>query len=148
MLNRTVLVGRLTRDPELRRTSSQMAVVSFTVAVDDSRKGPNGEKQTLFMSCSMFGNRAENVAKYTRKGSLIAVEGRLSQRKYNRKADGVQVTVIELIADNVEFLDPKGANASSGAPTGDFSQVGGNDFVGDEGAATDTMDVLDDDLPF
>ncbi len=147
MLNRVVLIGRMTRDPELRKTASGMSVLSFSIAVDDSRKGPNGERQTLFMNCSLFGNRAETVARFTHKGSLVAVEGRLQQRKFTDR-NGVERTVVETVADNVEFLDPKGSN-----PTYD------NGYQSDVRAeapspaaqaprADDTMVDLDDDLPF
>src|SRR5574344_2871755 len=109
MLNRVILIGRLTRDPELRKTTSGMAVASFAIAVDDNYKQPDGSKNTLFMNCSLFGARAENVVKFTRKGSLVAVQGRLNQRKYTRKTDQQVVSVVEVIADDVEFLDPKGS---------------------------------------
>ena len=153
MINRVVLVGRLTRDPELRRTASGLAVASFTIAVDDSRKGPNGEKQTIFMPVSVFGNAGENVAKYTRKGSLVGVEGRLTQRKYVRRTDNVQVTSTEIVADGVEFLEPKGTSAASGnngytpdkpAPEAPASQAQPKQ----EGKNLDSIDVVDDDLPF
>ncbi len=145
MLNRIVLVGRLTRDPELRSTTNGTPVVSFTLASDDTyRKGPNGEKQTIFMNCSMFGNRAETVQRYTHKGSLVAVEGRLTQRKYTNKQN-VQITLTEINCDNVEFLDPKGSHPAEGyspevQPSEDMSQT--------EGGSLGAIDVSDDDLPF
>lgn len=143
MLNRVILIGRLTRDPELRKTTSGTAVASFSLAVDDSYKGPNGEKNTLFMNCSVFGARGENVAKFTRKGSLVAVSGRLNQRKYNRKSDNVQMTVTEVICDSVDFLDTKSSNGSA-TPSND------NETVNEEaqGNNLDSIDVVDDDLPF
>lgn len=143
MLNRVILIGRLTRDPELRKTTSGTAVASFSLAVDDSYKGPNGEKNTLFMNCSIFGVRGENVAKFTRKGSLVAVSGRLNQRKYNRKSDNVQMTVTEVICDSVDFLDTKSSNGSA-TPSND------NETVSEEaqGNNLDSIDVVDDDLPF
>lgn len=143
MLNRVILIGRLTRDPELRKTTSGTAVASFSLAVDDSYKGPNGEKNTLFMNCSIFGARGENVAKFTRKGSLVAVSGRLNQRKYNRKSDNVQMTVTEVICDSVDFLDTKSSNGSA-TPSND------NETVSEEaqGNNLDSIDVVDDDLPF
>ncbi len=148
MLNRVVLIGRMTRDPELRRTATNnMAVVSFTVAVDDSRKGPNGEKNTLFMNCSMFGQKAENVIKFTHKGSLVAVEGRLNQRSYVRKADNVKVTVVETIAENVEFLDPKSAATNSVVPSTSNSGYQ-PDSTPAEGESGTLDDLTDDELPF
>ncbi len=152
MLNRVVLIGRMTRDPELRKTTSGLSVASFAIAVDDSYKQPDGTKNTLFMNCSIFGNKAENVAKFTRKGSLVAVEGRLNQRKYTRKTDNVQISVVEVIADNVEFLDPKGSqpsdnggySADRNAPSAPASQVEEKKDSGN----LDSIDVVDDDLPF
>lgn len=152
MVNNVVLVGRLTRDPELRKTSTGMSVASFTLACDDSRKGPNGEKVTIFMGVSVFGNAADSVAKFTRKGSLVGVVGRLTQRKYIRRNDNAEVTVTEITANQVEFLEPKGANpvADSGyqpdAPTpgGVPSQV--NSSQGSQNL--DAIDIVDDDLPF
>ncbi len=144
MLNRVILIGRLTRDPEIRKTTSGTAVASFTIAVDDSYKGPNGEKNTLFMTCSVFGARGENVAKFTRKGSLVCVQGRLNQRKYVRKTDNVQVTTTEVIADGVEFLDPKSQNPQAGVA--DTSSVAQDEQP--ESGNLDSIDVVDDDLPF
>lgn len=145
MLNRVILIGRLTRDPEIRKTTSGTAVASFTIAVDDSYKGPNGEKNTLFMSCSVFGARGENVAKFTRKGSLVCVQGRLNQRKYVRKTDNVQVTTTEVIADGVDFLDPKSQNSQSGSADASSSMVQEEQS---ESGNLDSIDVVDDDLPF
>ena len=152
MVNNVVLVGRLTRDPELRKTSAGMSVASFTLACDDSRKGPNGEKVTIFMNVSVFGNSADTVVKFTRKGSLVGVVGRLTQRKYTRRTDNVEVTTTEITANQVEFLEPKGANNSTSdsgyradAPVNnDFAQV--NNQQGSQNL--DTIDVVDDDLPF
>jgi single-strand DNA-binding protein len=150
MVNNVVLVGRLTRDPELRKTSTGMGVASFTIACDDSRKGPNGEKVTIFMNVSVFGNSADSVAKFTRKGSLVGVVGRLTQRKYTRRNDNVEVTTTEIVANQVEFLEPKAAGAADSgyrpdAPSGnDFGQV--NNQQGSQNL--DAIDVVDDDLPF
>ena len=154
MLNRVCLVGRLTRDPELRTTASGMQVVSFTIAVDDpyARKNQpqqgqqqpaNSNEGTLFMSCSMFGNRAPNVAKFTKKGSLVSVEGRLRQRKYTNR-DGVNVTVIETVADGVEFLEPKSAQAGRDADTGYSNQSYENQ---QQGSNLGSIDITDDDMP-
>lgn len=155
MLNRVVLIGRMTRDPELRKTASGLSVASFSIAVDDIRKGPNGEKNTLFMNCSIFGVKGENVVKYTRKGSLVAVEGRLNQRTYTSRTDNQQRTVVEVIADNCEFLDPKGYNGGGMAAGGNAKQPSApatspdasKDKTQDSGNL-DSIDVVDDDLPF
>lgn len=109
-MNQINLIGRLTKNPELRKTTSGLSVASFTLAVDNPySKGPNGEKVTIFIGCSIFGNKADGVARFTKKASFVAVSGRISQRKYTNK-DNVQVTVTEVIADSVDFLDPKQDN--------------------------------------
>ena len=92
MINRVVLVGRLTRDPELRRTTNGTSVASFTIAIDNRTKGPNGEKTTSFIPCTVWNQAAENVSRFTRKGSLVGIEGRLNQRSYESK-DNRKVSV-------------------------------------------------------
>jgi len=142
MINRVVLVGRLTRDPELRRTTNENAVASFTIAVDNRMKGPDGQKTASFIPCTVWGAAADNTAKYTRKGSLVGVEGRLNQRNYDRR-DGTKATILEVICDSVQFLEPKGEpRAEANAP-----------FVADEQPAEDSknldaINIVDDDLPF
>ncbi len=145
MLNRVILIGRLTRDPELRKTASGLSVASFSLAVDDSRKNPDGTKNTLFMNCSLFGVRADTFVKYTRKGSMVSVEGRLQQRKYTNKA-GVQVTTIDTIVDNFDFLDSKGSGTSESS--GYSSQQETNPAPQQDSGNLDAIDVVDDDLPF
>lgn len=147
MLNSVVLVGRLTRDPELRSTTNGTPVVSFTLACDDSfRRGPNGERSTVFMNCSLFGNRADNVSKFVRKGSLVGVTGHLTQRKYTNKA-GVEITVTEIRCDNVEFMEPKGSRA----PASDNAFTQNVSEPQPQGGALDSLDEFDpssEDLPF
>ncbi len=145
MLNRVILIGRLTRDPELRKTASNLSVASFSLAVDDSRKNPDGTKNTLFMNCTLFGVRAETFVKYTHKGSLISVEGKLQQRKYTNKA-GVQVTTIETLVDNFDFLDTK--NAAANDAVGYSSQPDVAPAAQPDSGNLDAIDVVDDDLPF
>lgn len=150
MLNRIIMIGRLTRDPELRKTTSGLSVASFTIACDDNRKGPNGEKQTVFMNCSSFGQQAEFIGKYARKGNLAAIQGRLTQRKYVRKSDNAQVSVTEIVADDFQLLEPKGSNAtasSSGYVADAPAQNIPSSQVSDSGDL-DSIDVVDDDLPF
>ena len=93
MINRVVLVGRLTKDPEMRTTTSGNTVTSFTLAVDNRLKNPDGSRGTVFIGCVSFAQRAETVAKFTKKGNLVAVEGSLNQRKYQRQ-DGSAASVI------------------------------------------------------
>lgn len=110
-MNRTILVGRITADPELRTTPNGIANTTITVAVN--RYTQNGE-QTDFIRCVVWRRQAENVAKYCTKGSLIALEGRIQSRSYDAQ-DGTRRYVTEVVADNVRFLGSRNANASSNA---------------------------------
>ena len=112
MINRVVLVGRLTRDPELRRTQNGTAVTSFTLAIDNRFKDENGDKTTSFIPCVVWNQQAENCVRFVKKGSLVGIEGRLNQRTYLNK-EGNNVQVIEVICDSVQYLDPKKQEESS-----------------------------------
>ena len=150
MLNHIVIMGRLTRDPELRRTGTGTAVASFTVAVDrDFGKSENGEKETDFIDCVAWRQTGEFVAKYFQKGRMAVVSGRLQIRPWTDK-DGNKRRTAEVVADNVYFGDSKrdgdsgsayGANsyaapaapafggysAPSGAPASDFAMLEDDD---------------------
>ena len=144
MINNVVLVGRLTRDPELRTTNSGTSVCSFTVAVDTRQKNPHGTKSASFIPCTAFQQSADNMSKFLKKGSLVGIVGRLNQRSYLNK-DNVKVTVIEVLCDSVQFLEPKGegrqvANDNSGFESDVQNQ--------DESKNLDALDLPDDDLPF
>ena len=145
MINRVVLVGRLTRDPELKRANSGTSICSFTVAVDNRMRNPDGTKSASFIPCTVFQQTADNMTKFLRKGSLVGIEGRLSQRSFTRQ-DGTKASVLEVICDSVQFLEPKSQNGNV-----DQEQSG---FVSDipAGGETeknlDTLDLPDDDLPF
>ena len=145
MLNRIVLTGRLTRDPELKRTTSDKPVASFTLAVDDNMKGPSGEKTTTFIGVTVWDNQADNVAKFLRKGSLVGVDGRIRQRTFEKR-DGTKASVIEVIANHVEFLEPKGSRE---IPNEEiiFDDEQPSEPV-EESKNLDAIDVADDDLPF
>lgn len=106
MLNKCVLIGRLTKDPDLRYTPNGKAVAKFTLAVDRPRRA-DSEKETDFIPVVAWGKTAENCANYIGKGSLVAVEGRIQVRTYEAK-DGDKRWVTEVIADNVRFLDRLG----------------------------------------
>ncbi len=140
MLNRIILIGRLTRDPELRFTNSGIAVASFTLAVDRKYKNAAGEKETDFIDIVAWRQLGETCANYLSKGRLAAVEGSLQIRSYETK-DGQKRKAAEVIADSVQFLSPReGGNApSSGmnsgyqAPMPEASPFGaGSDMLGDE----------------
>ena len=106
MLNRIILMGRLTRDPELRRTGSGTAVTSFSLAVDRDFKSQSGEKETDFIDIVAWRNTAEFVSKYFTKGRMAVVEGRLQIRDWTDK-DGGKRRSAEVVADNVYFGDSK-----------------------------------------
>lgn len=154
MINRVVLVGRLTKDPELRRTTSGTAVTSFTVAVDNRTKDAAGNKTASFIPCTVWNQAAENVSRYMHKGSLVGVEGRLNQRSYDSK-DGRRVSVIEVICDSVQFLERKDEN-TNGMVSNDASYSNDSvpayqpDPVVEETQEKNvsSIDVADDDLPF
>ena len=106
MLNKIILMGRLTRDPELRRTQSGTAVTSFSLAFDRDFKGQNGEKETDFIDVVAWRNTAEFVSKYFSKGRMAVVEGRLQLRDWTDK-EGIKRRAAEVIADSVYFGDAK-----------------------------------------
>ncbi len=130
MLNRIILMGRLTRDPELRRTGSGTAVTSFSLAVDRDFKSQSGEKETDFIDIVAWRNTAEFVSKYFTKGRMAVVEGRLQIRDWTDK-DGGKRRSAEVVADNVYFGDSPGyapAPASHSAAPSNFS-ASGSDFA-------------------
>lgn len=106
MINRVVLVGRLTKDPEYRVTPSGVSVATFTLAVNRTFTNSNGERQADFINCVVFRKQAENVNTYLSKGSLAGVDGRLQSRSYDNQ-EGHKVYVTEVICDSVQFLEPK-----------------------------------------
>ena len=142
MLNRIVLTGRLTRDPELKKTASDMGVASFTLAVDDTLKAPNGEKTTSFINIVVWDKQADTVAKFLRKGALVGVDGRIRQRTFEKR-DGSKASVIEVIANHVEFLEPKGAREIPNEEV-----VFDDEPAVEESKNLDEIEVTDDDLPF
>ena len=162
MLNHIVIMGRLTRDPELRRTGSGIAVASFTVAVDRDFGGRDGgEKETDFIDCVAWRQTGEFVSKYFTKGRMIVVSGRLQIRSWNDK-DGNKRRTAEVVADNCYFGDSKrdsdggssfGGNTYGGNPYGNYSAPAGNfgGYSAPAGAPASDFAMLDDDdaqLPF
>ena len=151
MLNHITIMGRLTRDPELRRTGSGIAVASFTVAVDrDFGKNENGEKETDFIDCVAWRQTGEFVSKYFTKGRMAVVSGRLQIRSWTDK-DGNKRRTAEVVADNVYFCYSKrdGDNGGSfGGNTGSASGFGG--YSAPAAPASDFAMLDDDDaqLPF
>lgn len=156
MINRVVLVGRLTKDPELRYTSQNVPVVSFTIAV--SRPFVNqqsGERDADFIPVVIWRKQAENVKKFLVKGSLAGVEGRIQTRNYDDK-DGTRRYVTEVIADNVYFLEAKGSQqqdadanvTDSGKPQGQSQSAPSAQKSDDDEFKYDNVKFTDNDLPF
>ncbi|MDH6674967.1 single-strand DNA-binding protein [Paenibacillus sp. LBL] len=151
MMNRVILIGRLTKDPELRYTPTGVAVTQFTLAVDRPFTGQGGEREADFIPIVTWRQLAETCANYLRKGRLTAVEGRIQVRNYENN-EGKRVYVTEVIADNVRFLE-----SNRGGNREESSYKGGNrsesredsrnnqDPFSDEGKP---IDISDDDLPF
>lgn len=162
MLNRVILIGRLTRDPELRYTPAGVAVTQFTLAVDRPFTSQGGEREADFIPVVTWRQLAETCANYLRKGRLTAVEGRIQVRNYENN-EGKRVYVTEIIADNVRFLESNrdGGNTNSGGGAmreepfyggGGNGNRGNNNFsrnnqdpFSDDGKP---IDISDDDLPF
>jgi single-strand DNA-binding protein len=142
MLNRIVLIGRLTRDPELRYTQNGIAVATFSLAVDRNFKNAAGEKETDFINIVVWRGQAENCANYLSKGKLAAVDGRLQIRSYET-AENQKRTVAEVVAEDVRFLSPKeGSGGGFSAPAEHAEPA----ETFDEGM--DDPALGDDDLPF
>ena len=139
-MNRTILIGRLTKDPELRYTSNDIAVATFTLAVDRGYTKENGEKETDFIPCVVWRKQAENVNQYCSKGSLVGIEGRIQVRSYEAK-DGTKRYITEVVCDSVRFLDTK--QKSSGDVPNNVQQEDYNPFPN-----SSNIDIDDDDLPF
>lgn len=112
MINRVILTGRLTKDPELRVTQNQMQICNFTLAINRKFKDANGETQADFINCIAFKKTAEIIKQYLTKGSLTGVEGRLQSRSYENK-EGQRVFVTEVIVDNVTFLESNNNNSNN-----------------------------------
>ncbi|EAC6055702.1 single-stranded DNA-binding protein [Listeria monocytogenes] len=176
MMNRVVLVGRLTKDPELRYTPAGVAVATFTLAVNRTFTNQQGEREADFINCVVWRKPAENVANFLKKGSMAGVDGRVQTRNYEGN-DGKRVYVTEIVAESVQFLEPRnsngggGNNYQSGNNNNNYNS-GGNNFgqaptnnggfgqdqqqsqnyqsTNNDPFASDgkPIDISDDDLPF
>lgn len=127
MLNKAILMGRLTADPELRSTPQNRPVTSFTIACERDFKGPNGERQTDFLDIVAWGKTAEFVSRYFTKGQLVAVTGRIQSRTWTDKQENKRKSV-EIVAEEVHFAEPKRDNTNT-MPTFDPNNYGGNAFA-------------------
>lgn len=141
MLNTTILMGRLTKDPELKRTPSGTAVTSFSIAVDRDYKSQTGEKETDFFDIVAWRSTAEFVAKWFRKGSMAVVEGRLQARRWQDK-EGHNRVNIEVVAENIYFGDSKKSQSQDAGVPVEYNAVeyNGMEFV--------EIDDDEEELPF
>lgn len=135
MLNRVILIGRLARDPELRYTTSGIAVATFAIAVDRPFTNQSGEREADFIDIVVWRKLAETCANHLGKGRLIAVEGRMQTRSYDDN-NGVRRKVTEVVADNVRFLDWPKEGSGQGSHAG-----GGHRDFDDPGNFGDDIDV-------
>ena len=150
MLNKIVLMGRLTRDPDLRQTQSGNSVVSFTLACDRDFAAQGAEKETDFVDIVAWRGTAEFVSKYFSKGRMAVVSGRLQIRNWEDK-DGNKRKTAEIVAESVYFGDSKrdGQNASAAAPaSAEFTQLPDTTPVPFSGSDMQQIGLDDDDLPF
>lgn len=141
MINRVVLTGHLTKDPELKVTQSGLSVVQFVIGVQRQFARKDGEREADFISCVAWRKTAENIAKYFKKGQLIGIDGRIQTRSYDDK-NGQRVYVTEVVVDNFAFL-----SSQKGQGNQNPSQRP-NATAQDPFAGTGSVDITDDDLPF
>ncbi|EAG1659637.1 single-stranded DNA-binding protein [Listeria monocytogenes] len=160
MMNRVVLVGRLTKDPDLRYTPAGAAVATFTLAVNRPFKNAQGEQEADFINCVVWRKPAENVANFLKKGSMAGVDGRVQTRNYEGN-DGKRVYVTEIVAESVRFLESKQNGAGGSTSNNNQSETNysndnktssyradrsqNGDSFANEGAP---VDINPDDLPF
>lgn len=154
MINRVVLVGRITKDPMMRKTQSGTSVVSFTLAVN--RRIQNQDQQADFINCVAWNKTADFMASYVKKGSQLGVEGRIQTRNYDG-TDGKKVYVTEVVAENVQFLESKKDAAnngeyvpqpSGGADTSGYQPDTTTTNYESDFSSADSLDIASDDLPF
>lgn len=170
MINNVVLVGRLTKDPELRYTSSGTAVASFTLAVNRTFTNQQGQREADFINCVIWRKPAETMANYAHKGTLIGITGRIQTRNYENQ-QGQRVYVTEVVADNFQLLESRSASEQRQQTGGGYAEGGnsGNNNFGGQNTfnqpsqpkndmpdfdreadpfGSGTIDISDDDLPF
>ena len=138
MINNVVLVGRLTRDPELRYTPSNVAVATFSLAVNRNFKNQAGDYEADFISCIMWRQQAENFANWLKKGALVGITGRIQTRSYDNQ-QGQRVYVTEVVAESFQILEKKDNSANNESM---------ENQIPPSFEKTNPMDISDDDLPF
>ena len=159
-MNKALLIGRLTKDPELRTTPTGRNVCQFSIAVNRNYTNASGEREADFINCVVWDKQAENLTRYQKKGNQIAVEGRIQTRNYDDK-DGKKVYVTEVLASNISFLDAKGTTTSGNTlnnlPEPPISEERENTISSVETVSVendpfeafgDSVEISDNDLPF
>ena len=152
MINRVVLVGRMTRDPELRRTNTGAAVTSFTLALNRNYNSADGQ-QADYINCVVWNKVAENVERYCSKGSLVGVEGRIQTRSYDN-SQGQKVYVVEVICDSVQFLETRAARERAQSQpqmqqnNDNFYDMKTVELEKEFDNSFNTYDIMEDDIQF
>ncbi len=160
-MNKVFLIGRLTKDPELRYTSNNTAAASFSIAVNRNFTNQNGEREADFINIVVWRKQAENVKQYLTKGSQVAIDGRIQTRTYDAQ-DGSKRYVTEVVADNVQFLDTRSSSTPNASSS--MSSVNNNPSPYDFATSSETpttdvssdpfadfgssIEISDDELPF
>ena len=164
-MNKAILIGRLTRDPELRSTPAGRNVCQFSIAVNRTFTNANGDREADFINCVVWDKQAENLVKYQKKGNQIAVDGRIQTRNQEHK-DGKRVYVTEILANNISFLDSKGSSAGNSNSFNNFNNLPEPPIERNNNVASmpdietvsvekdplealgDSIEISDNDLPF
>ena len=144
MINNVVLVGRMTRDAELRYTPSNVAVATFTLAVNRNRKNENGEREADFINCVIWRQAAENLSNWCKKGTLIGIVGRIQTRNYENQ-QGQRVYVTEVVAEQFQMLESRNQQEQGNSFQNGNKSQGGYNSPFDSSAS---MSIDDLDLPF
>lgn len=139
-MNRVILVGRITKDPEVKTTQSNIPVVTFTLAVNRQFSDQSGERQADFIQCVVWRKQAENLARFVKKGALLGVEGRIQTRQY--EAENGTRYITEVVCDSIQFLESKGESETPYQKTDD------NTAENDEFYETSKQLAAEEDLPF
>lgn len=153
MINNVVLVGRMTKDAELRYTATQTAVATFTLAVNRTFKTQNGEREADFINCVIWRKPAENLANWAKKGSLVGVTGRISTRNYENQ-QGQRIYVTEVVVDDFKLLESKKSKQEENSSSS-FGNIDSTNSYNATTSRSDSpfgqsmpIDISDDDLPF
>lgn len=148
MINRTVLVGRITKDPEIRYTQSGMAVANFTVAVNRQFTNANGEREADFIGCIIWRKAAENFCNYTHKGSLVGIDGRIQTSSYEK--EGQRVYSTQVVVDSFSLLEPKQQSQQHGQQSNASDVLHSNFGQSSNNYSQNNNDfgIDDNDLPF